>query len=319
MKRSFRNVLLGCTAPLAFAASILQAQTVLLDDTFADGDRTNTSRPGDSAVYVGSSSAVANVSMSTGSLAFTQTGSSQRLVTYFASNGAPVSLGVGDSLVTTFVFTPRTGLYDSSSRNFRVGVFTDPTNNQLGADGMNDNGTISGGDADPWGDATGYAVQMGLSNGATTSTNLNVGKRTNLGGSNSLLGSSGAYTGVSSGDSVIATLDTAYTGELTLARIADQQMLVTFTLYDGSSIVSTNSVLDDPGGVGALGTGSIFTDFDMLAFRFSSATGTADVIDFSQFKVEYFSASAVPEPSTYALFSGLFVLGLMAWRRRRRS
>lgn len=280
--------------------------TVLLNDTFADGSRAETSLPNESAVWV---SHAAGVTMSTGSLAFDQTASSgsQKLWTHFAADGSPVSLNVGDQLIATVEFTPQGNLNDNTSRSFRFGLFNDPTDSQVMTD-TNDDG---GGAGDPWSDSTGYGVQLALSSGPG-SNNANVGKRTDL-ANTSLMGSSGAWTFDSGGNDFANVLDTLYTATLSLNRTAVDEMQVTFAISDAGGEISTHTIVDNPNGAGDFGTDPIATDFDHLFFRFSNNTQTADVIDFSRLSVEYL---AIPEPATLSL---LGLGGLALFLRRRRA
>lgn len=278
---------------------------VLLNDTWADGSRSETSLPNESAVWV---SHPAGVTVSPGSLLYDQTASSgsQKLWTYFTPDGSPISVGVGQQLITTIDFTPKVALYDNSSRSFRFGLFNDPTDPQV----LEDLNSDGGGTGAPWTDATGYGVQLALSTGVSASTDANVGKRTDQSNS-SLMGSSGAWTFSSGGDPIVNSLDTLYTMTFTLDRVAADQMNLTFSIADSGGVISTYSVSDDPNGSATLGTGPLATDFDQLFFRFSNNTSTADAIEFSRFKVEL-----VPEPSTLAL-AGLMALGLVGYRRLR--
>jgi len=293
---SMKNAFMAVTLVLC-TAGFCSAQ-VLLYDTFADGSRVETNLPTESAVWVGTPG---SVTMGTGSLAYAQSTGSQKLWTYFASNGSPVSLGVGQQLIATIAFTPRQTLYDVTSKNFRFGLFNDPTNDQLFSDTNSD----SGGTGDPWGDSTGYATHFALSSGS--SANASVGKRI-AGLTTSLLGSGSAYPGIASGgDKFTVTLDTLYTVTLALDYQAANQMEVTFSIADATGVISTTSIIDD-GTFGGYDTG-VYTNFDQLFFRFSKAEGTADVIDFNSIKVEY-----IPEPATMALLG----LGALASLRKRR-
>lgn len=297
-----RSLLLSLATACLVAGTLTASAQVLLNDTWADGSRAETSLPNESAVWVSHSG---GVTMGTGSLTFDQTASSgsQKMWTYFAPEDSPVSVGVGQQLITTIEFTPRTALYDNSSRSFRIGLFNDPTDDQLATDTNSDSG---GG---IWTDSTGYGVQIALSTGATTSANANVGKRTDQANS-SLMGSSGAFTFSSGGDPVIVSLDTLYTVTLTLDRIASDQMNFTFAIADAGGVISTHSITDDPNGSAAFGTGPIATEFEQIFFRWSNNTETADAFEFSRLKVEI-----VPEPTTFALLG----LGGLALLIRRRS
>ncbi|HOM60126.1 MAG TPA: DNRLRE domain-containing protein [Anaerohalosphaeraceae bacterium] len=270
MTRTFQYTFLSAF----LAMSAFCSAEVLLDDTFADGSRTETNLPTESAVWV---SHPASVTTAPGSLAYTQSTGSQKLWTYFAPNGSPVSLGVGDQLIATIVFTPRGALYNTTSKNFRFGLFYDPTDAQFCQDSNTDSGNGQ------WIDATGYAVHFPLSSGPT-GANASLGKRVpNL--TDSLLGSGTAYPNMSSGgNSIVASLNTTYTLTLALKRTSESAMEVTFSIADGGGVLSAHSITDEAG---------IYTKFDQLFFRFSKAEGTADILDFHSFKVEYIPAVPV--------------------------
>lgn len=303
MKRRNLSILLTAAATL-FAAQSQAA--VLLDDTFADGSRGEQNLPTEAAVWAGTP---ASVTMNPGSLLYAQSTGSQKLWTYFAADGAPVNLGVGEQLVATIGLTLRTGLYDNSSKSFRFGLFNDPTDAQVAADVNSDSGGSG-----QWTDSTGYGVNLALSTGATKSAAPSVGKRTDQSNS-SLMGSSGAWTLTSGGNAIVNSLDTPYTLTLALNRIAVDQMGVAFSISDSGGVLSTYSITDDPNGTGAYGTGPIATSFDQLFFRFSAAGQTADALEFTGFKIEHITAA--PEPSSIAL-AGLGILGLIASRRAHR-
>lgn len=281
---------------MVFVLSGLCSAGVLLYDTWADASRAETALPNESAVWVGTP---ASVTMSTGSLAYAQSASSQKLWTYFAADGAPVSLKVGEKLIATITFSPKGALHDGTSRNFRFGLFNDPTNPQVKSD-INSDG---GGSGNPWTDSTGYAVQFGI--GSAQAPTIQVGKRTDQ-TSTSLLGSGSAYNwGSSGGTASGVALDTVYTMVLTLDYQAADLMQVTFTFTDGGSLNVGASLTDN-----GLGGDPVWTKFDQLFFRFSNTTNTADVIDFRSIKIEH----VVPEPATLAL---LGLGGLVSLRKSR--
>ena len=223
------------------------------------------------------------------SLIYEQGTINRKLWTYFRGEDDPVSLAVGEQLIATVEFSPRGNLYDNSVRGFRFGLFNDPTNNQILTYTDND----SGGKTDPWTDVTGYGVQIALSSGPRKSVPPSVGKRTDL-TYTSLMGTVKAWTFSDGGDSVINVIDARYTLTLTLDRIAENQMQVTFTMADADGIIASHTILDDPLGGGQFGSEPIATDFDQLFFRFSSADSTADSLEFYRFTIEYIQNEATP-------------------------
>jgi hypothetical protein len=115
--------------------------------------------------------------------------------------------------------------------------------------------------------------------------------------------------------------NTTYTLQLMLTEVSAGDMLVTATLLQGSTVLSTNSAhdLDTSFGGTAIGTGllpgsqSIYTNFDHFMLRNSDASQAA-TLDFTNFKVV--EAAAVPEPSSLGF---LAVAALALGLRRRRE
>lgn len=281
------------TGPVASAA-------ILLNDTFADGNRTSTSLPTNSAVWV---SHAAATTTAPGSVAFTQSTGSQKLWTHFATDGAETDLAVGDKLIATIDFTPRGALYANNSRGFRFGLFNDPTDAQLASDVNSDDGQGR------WTDSTGYAVLIAPNSTAGSGANIQLGKRT---GTGSLLGSTGTYALSSGGAQIVNALDTKYTLTFELERAAADVMNLSFSIADANGVISSHSVVDDPTGAAALGTGPIATTFEQLFFRFSTAATTSDVVDIHRIQIEH--VGAIPEPAT----AGVALISAAALLRRRR-
>lgn len=275
------NHLLLKYAVLAFtlAVSAVGSADVLLNETFADADRTVTDLPNESAVWV---SHPDSVTMGAGSLAYAQSTSSQKLWTYFTANGSPASLSVGDKLIATITFSPKGAFHDSTSRNFRFGLFNDPTDDQLHSDTDSDHGNGA------WYDSTGYGVIFSLS--STTASTIQIGKRTNITGTDNLISSTGTYKwSAGSGRASNLTLNTVYTMTMTLDYQEPELMVVSFTFAQGETVIGTETLSDR-----GLGDLPVYTNFDQLFFRFSSTTGTADVIDLHSIKIEKIDAS-VPQ------------------------
>jgi hypothetical protein len=276
--------------------SSISSAAVILNDTFADGDRTDTALPNESGFWA---SSPADVTTTVGSVALDMAGSSRRMHTYFTPAGSPVSLGVGEKLIATIDFIPEVAFVSTgTSRNFRMGLFYNDA--QYAADSVGDSGTGNG-----WTDATGYLTTFGLSDTGTVATARN-GKRTNLTGGLSLLGTDGAYTYAAGGTGAsFLSLDTVYTIKMILDYQAANSMQVSFEFSQGETLIASCSLSDD----GTLGGQPIYTDFDFLMFRLSSSTATAEVVDFQSITIEHI----VPEPATLAL---LGLGGLFAIRRK---
>src|ERR1700733_3379346 len=118
MKHLFRRFLI-LAAIAALATPSLAV--VILDDTWADGNRSNTSLPTNAAWYASNGSAL---TATTGSMTLTLGSSAILAVSYFTTNAAtPVQLSVGDTLLTTITFTFNGVAAENGSQGFRLGVF----------------------------------------------------------------------------------------------------------------------------------------------------------------------------------------------------
>src|SRR5208283_5836934 len=96
MKHLFRSVFV--MAAMVGLATPSHA-VVILDDTWADGNRNNTSLPTNAAWYASNGSALTTA---TNSMTLTIGSSAVLAVSYFTTNAAsPVQLTIGDTLLTT--------------------------------------------------------------------------------------------------------------------------------------------------------------------------------------------------------------------------
>src|ERR1017187_3781805 len=118
MKHLFRSFLV---ISMLIGLAMPSHAVVILDDTWADGNRSNTSLPTNAAWYASSGSAL---TATTGSMTLTIGGSAVLAVSYFTTNAAtPVQLTVGDTLLTTITFVFNGVAAPNSSQGFRLGVY----------------------------------------------------------------------------------------------------------------------------------------------------------------------------------------------------
>ena len=185
--------------------------------------------------------------------------------------------------------------------------------------------------ATSWGTTTGQFANMaaatGLTSGATVTAQSNSSDRA-AGIRQTTFGDPGAafvFNFNSSGLTVSSI-------SLDLMMLSVQTRSTTWTIdYGiGSSPTSFTSLgtWSDPG---TFGTTSITltsglaglsdqsnVQFRIVALNASTNTGSRDSIGLDNFTMAY-SASAIPEPSTYAAIIGALALGGAAWHRRRRA
>jgi T5SS/PEP-CTERM-associated repeat protein/autotransporter-associated beta strand protein len=181
-------------------------------------------------------------------------------------------------------------------------------------------------------------------NGSLANTTVTVANGATLGGSGSIGGSTTLQSGAQLAPGAFgATGALAFSNNLTLVggAILDFQLGATSDLIRVSGGILTGSIgaggltlnLSDAAGFDPL-TGGTFTlfnfsgadlaDFDASDFTFGTLLSGTTLDGYSlnldlnarTLSVSY-SASAIPEPSTYAALAGALVLGLAFWRRRR--
>lgn len=301
-------LLLFCVVSSGYAVT-------LLDDSFEDGlflDGSDTDNlPDETIFYVGRPEDALEGIAGTARYAM-EPGGSQKGHFYFTTGNKYSQLENGDSLFVSIDFIPRLAINtNDTSRNWRWGVFYDPTDPSV-RENTNDDG---GGDGDPWTDAEGYGVQnafMSVQDPNSPRTQFDAGKRTGLATTN-LLGSSGAYTKNSGGDAIEFALNNEYRFEQLITRVSDLLTIYTVSMYDvtgGNVLLSTHTVNDD----GAeLGGDPAYNRFNFVAFRNSTAEESADVFDFKNFTVT--GPAFIPEPSTLVLGGLMASLALITRRR----
>ncbi len=311
-----------CTAMIVFTMCSTGFGAVLLNDTWADGERASINLPTNSPIWIGQSAGNGSNSVSAGSLNFNLPTNSLKVWTYFTSNNsapdgnqphnAVTSLAVGDMLTAEASFRLPTGASTTAGtgKNFRLGVYHDPTDARVQAD-VNSDG---GGDTAPWTDALGYVVQLPLHGSASGTNPLQIGKRTTS--NSSLAGSGGAYAFAPTGGSAYSlAANTVYTVQLMLSRVSASQLDVTASLKQGNTVLSTLTASDTGAAFGgtAIGGGllpgsqSPYTNFDHFFIRNSDSTQVNPQpngdLRFTNFRVDH---KPIPEPTT------MWLLGLAA-------
>lgn len=257
----------------------LAAMNRLVDDTWSDGTRTDTSLPDESAWFA---STGASLDSATNSLIASNTTAPSLWLTYFTTNATnPATINLGQTLKATLIFTPtnvatspttpmglRIGLFNYADAGFRVGADT------FSATGVGTN-------------VTGYLLQLNFARTFSQDTAAEILKRTNLAGSD-LMGSVADYTTLGSGSFGYLGLPgftngQPYTLELSVTRADVGVADITVALF-GGGLAITNRVTD---------TNNPNFEFDAFAIWAADAASTADYFKYSELKVEL-----LPPPST---------------------
>jgi hypothetical protein len=305
MKRS-NSIALALAAVCGFALSCYaQTDTIIVNDTWADGNRTSSGPDGggiDAPWY--SSSGAALTVPAAGTMRAAVPAGSLSETTYYASQ---TLANTGDALKYTWVFTPST-LTQNGSQGFNLAVVNGATH--LAADGASPASQVY----------AGYAMYMNLSplfaNGSAFAL-----REWNLGATaGALLSSSGNWGANGTASANLANgavngnqgFDTGipYTLVMTLTRNASSGLDIVSTMTGGNingTVTVTDSITD--------ASPNAFV-YDTFALRQTGSASGAAQIDITQFKVEFLTTS-VPEPTTLAL-AGFGLLGLAGYRRMRR-
>ena len=306
-------------------ASLLTASlqaTVIVDDSFADGDFDKTG-PLDTPWWTSSSSSGKEISP--GSLGLVTGSSGRGIHTIFPTQKLS---NVGDTLKVTYAFTTPATVGVNRSTAFRVGLFdnlgktgpatddpnTTTLNADVGASSSSPNPIFGWGLADSGPGSQplpGYMFDMDV-NLTDASDDLNFREHAQepagIVGSGRLMSTTTYFDNISpSGpdEGYTFTPDTAYTGMFQITRINATDFRLTGML---NGISYTNTDTFDSDMFGMLGFHA-----NSNTFGSSNAVGEADNgIDFSNIKIEFL----VPEPSTIALLIGALIAMPSLGRRK---
>jgi hypothetical protein len=267
---------------LALCLPLGAAPSVLVDDTWADGSRDDTNLPEESAWFASNAATEPTLSAAAGSmtgnvLMFGTNAGSRLWITHFTPAGSPITLGLGDTLKITLVFTPNNlPATTPISRGLRFGLFnfSEPGATRAGADGFS---TGSGTNA-PGTNATGYLLNMNFAQ-TLIANPLQIMKRTDT-LTNNLMGASAVFTALGSGGGPAggAGFNTGveYTFEFSARRL-DAATQITTKFSDNAGWSISHNVTDT--------TNPTFS-FDGLAIRPNGVADTAESFTFTRFKAE---------------------------------
>ena len=265
---------------------------VIVDDTWADGARTDTVLPGETAWFAYSA---APFSDSTATLTNYAPGSMTGIsnptnsctwLTYFTTNPAtPVDLAVGETLKVTLVFIPTNVAVFAGGTQYglRIGLFDFADGGtRATADGYFVGGTTGSGT-----NVAGYLLNQSCYTAFPVDGPMQFWTRTNLPNGNLMGALANVYgqvgtngpAGYSNAPGFVSGMQ--YTLEFSAARTASNSVTLS-TKITGTNLDLYNSVTD---------TNYSYHRFDCFAVRTGNATNTAASFTFTEFRVE---VSGVP-------------------------
>jgi pectate lyase len=289
MKALFHAVL---ASALVLAAVAPARATVLLDDTFADGTRNNTSLPTDAAWYASSGG---SLTATTGAMTLSMGTSAILGVSYFTTNASSqASLGVGDTLAVTITYTFNGVAPLNSSQGFRLAV-CDFGANRVSADFSSSSSQGA--------NVPAYALFQTMGVTFNNTTPMDLRKRTTL-TDTSLLGTSGDWTSLGTGPGSTNGFSgfvngTQYTLQLSLQRTGSSSLQITATWLNTATGATLSTSETD--------SSATSFNFDGLAIRPQSAATSASSIVFNEVRVELVPAGTPPSITTQPLDQSIFV------------
>lgn len=284
---------------LALAA---RADTILVDEQFADLNRTGDSLPGSAAWVSGAhqtTGAFTSLDASSGALLWDHTNGANNsysgIWSYFAPAATPVTLAMGEGIALTGEVSFSGGAFSTGANAFRWGVF-DSNGGRVTADfaGNNVTGLSSG---TTFGAYRGYAGQSTVSAAEFTGNGLLARERTGS-GSGWFISTEYADVPGTPRDEPEFLASTVYTFSLTLRRVAG-----------GMEVQAGINGALTPVGLDA----TPVTEFDTLAFFTVDALTHNITLD----NLRLTHLAAVPEPTTGVLLAmGAGVLARVGARKR---
>ena len=293
--------------PLSLATLLMPAMAfsqVIVNDSWADGDRANTG-PLQADWWSSSSTSANSVEVGVGYLGLVTGTSGRGLHGTFA----PQILGVDDSLVVTFTFTTPTSVGNNYGSGFRVALM-DFNNAGLAADLSSSSSSVN----PLYVGQPGYMADYDVNTGPSADVSLR--KHDVTSGLGRFLGTTGEWTDQSTSpdNGYTFAAATEYVGVFSVTRTGADSVDIYSSLSQGGILMDSHTKTDASAIANNFGMFGVWVNSGI--FGSSNVAGNPDNgIDFSNIKVELI---AVPEPSSAALLlTGLLVLGRSVRRRAR--
>ncbi|MFO1475398.1 MAG: hypothetical protein U1F98_01945 [Verrucomicrobiota bacterium] len=303
--KQLKRILVTSLASVVMALS--SHATIILDDTFADGTRTNMNLPTQSPWAVNSSNTNTTIWAYPNLMVLSNYSGNNRVFwTYFTSNspafepltnGYPVQVATNQQIRVLFKFVP-INVVAVGPQSLRFGLLSYESNtvgrvfgdtNYISSSGLG---------------VTGYRADIYMMQTFTNDSPLGLRVRTNIFGDPDPLGKAATWFSLGSGPGAGSGLSNApafqsgsnYVFDL-LVQVYDGSNIVTGAFY-GSGLAVTNVQVDT--------TGLCPNSFDCLMIRDNRSTETCDLINVSEVKVEVTAIGGpvvtTPFPITSAQF-----------------
>jgi hypothetical protein len=263
-------LLLSLLSTLSLAASTHAA--VLLDDTWVDGTRTDQNLPTESAWFANTAAGLTNAPGGGSMTGVVPLTGSALWLTYFTPAGTPSTLGIGETIKITMVFTPsNVCTAPTTSRALRIGLYNfSDGGTRITADGVSTSGAGQ--------NVKGYMLNMNFAQAFTTAP-LQIQERTAT-TTTTLMSASADYTTLSTGGGATGdpgfTNGVQYTLEFSATRTGLDEVVISNRFF-GPNLDISHTATDFLGATFA---------FDAFAIRPARADSSAETFTITRFNVE---------------------------------
>lgn len=300
--RTLLYLSLSLLALVALQPGILQAATigVVVDDSFADGDRTKTGAL-DANWWSSNSTSGNSVEITTGALGLVSGTSGRGIHATFPTQ----NLNVGQTIIATYTYRTPATVGNNRSSSWRVALM-DGSDPNLADDLLSSSSTPN----PIYFNLEGYMGDIDVNTGSDADISIREHTVPNITGR--FLGTTGEWDTLGSSSDAGYTIDpnTEYVGTFSITRTGADSVDITGTISQGGSLLDTNTESDVSGIANNYGMLGFWANSNV--FGSSNASGDPDNgITFSNVTVE-----VIPEPSTVALCFGVATL-LLGKRKRR--
>ena len=291
------KTLLTATFAIALVPA-MHAQVIVVDDSFADNDRSNT----------GALQADWWSSNSTGGNSVEVDGNGLGLVTGTSGRGihgtfTPQNLAVGATLTATYTFTTPATVGTNRGSAFKIALM-DFNNPGLADDLSSSSSSVNS----LYTNLPGYLMDLDINTGG--SSDISIRKHNNPNSTGRFLGTTSEWTSIgSSSDAGYSfAANTEYVGVMSLTRTGPDTMDIFGSLSQGATLLDSHTRTDSSGIANNIGMIGFWANSN--SFGSTNSSDPDNGITFSNIKIE-----VIPEPSSAALM----LLGSLLFLRRRRA
>jgi hypothetical protein len=284
----FNSAAVAALAAALMLSTVVEGQTIILNETWSDGERSTQNLPNSAAWY--SSLSTSTLTATTGSMTQSLSSSAMNIAYLTNTPDSVFTLAVGDTLELAYSIS-FAGRVPGAQGYFRAGLYNTVATPRITAD---EGGALN----DAYVGATGYMLNT---NGLESEKTIDLRRRTS-GNDRNLMTSTNPYSTLPGSSTFQATVDNdlIYNGilRITATDLTSNTIEAILTGPDNATVFSFTST----------DTSSVYRSFNTVGFASASSNGTS-------FTLTSVDVILVPEPSAAALIV-VGGLGVVFCRKR---